>query len=66
MKDIETLLQRCDFSQESTQKNQLFYELFHKPVPVNSSIRPLAMEELGMVAGGRPILPEDPDQTDKP
>ncbi len=54
-RSIEKILEDADFSKESTLKNQLFYELFHKPVPVTSEsvgITMLDFESLGSVAGG--------------
>ena len=54
-RSIDILLENADFSKESTQKNQLYFELFHKPRPVASQpegITMLDFESLGAVAGG--------------
>ena len=53
MKDIEQLLEEFDFAKETAQKNQLYYELFHKPVPVKKGQYVLSEMELGLVGGGR-------------
>ena len=53
MKDLEKLLESADFSRETTQKNQLYYELFHKPVPVIENHPSLLGDfDLGLVNGG--------------
>ena len=54
-RSIDILLENADFSKESTQKNQLYYELFHQPIPVSSEsgrVTKLDFESLGTVAGG--------------
>ena len=63
MKDLEKLLESADFSRETTQKNQLYYEPFHKPVPVIEN-RPnlLGDFDLGLVNGGVRSMPmESPE-----
>ena len=54
MKDkMEELFQRADFSKESNVKNRLYYELFHKPVPVEEHKGLLLTDdELFAAAGG--------------
>lgn len=61
---MEKLLENADFSKETTQKNQLFYELFGKPVPIagKEGITLLGSEELGLVAGGRSIQKNGPEK----
>ena len=58
MKDLEKILESADFSRETTQKNQLYYELFHKPVPVIEN-RPnlLGDFDLSIVNGGVRSMP---------
>ena len=54
-RSIDILLENADYSKESTQKNQLYYELFHQPIPVSSEsggVTKLDFESLGAVAGG--------------
>ena len=53
MKDLEKLINEADFSKETTQKNQLYYELFRKPVPVHESYELLLNDaDLSFVNGG--------------
>lgn len=53
MKDLEKLINEADFSKETTQKNQLYYELFRKPVPVNETFKGLLSDaDLSFVSGG--------------
>ena len=54
-RSIEFIFENADFSKESTQKNQLYYELFHQPIPVSSEsggVTRLDFESLGAIAGG--------------
>ena len=58
MNELEIILDKADFSAETIQKNQLYYELFHKPVPVIGRKMPLNEAALGFVAGGK----QEPEQ----
>ena len=58
---IETILQKADFSKESNHRNLLFYELFHKPIPVPAETHgktALSFEALGAIAGGNQERPD--------
>ena len=62
MKDLEKLINEADFSKETTQKNQLYYELFRKPVPVHESYELLLNDaDLSFVNGG--VSRSMPDET---
>ena len=61
MDDFEMMLEKADFSRETTQKNQLYYELFRKPIPTADAqrITLLSDADLGFVSGGLKALPAD-------
>ena len=62
MKDIEKLIEEADFSKETAQKNQLYYELFRKPVPITEpGGERLSEADLSFVNGGvSRAMPEEP------
>ena len=65
MKDIEKILEQADFSQETTQKNQLYYELFHKPIPVKEHTPSLLGDfDISFVNGGVRSMPADSTETE--
>ena len=65
MKDFEKILELADFSRETTQKNQLYYELFRKPIPVNESVSsPLGDLDLSFVNGGVRSMPAAPGEAE--
>ena len=56
---LEKMLDAADFSKESSQRNQLYYKLFHEPVPVSAGrAELLSMESLALVSGGREEIPD--------
>ena len=61
MDNFEKMLEMADFSQETTQKNQLYYELFRKPIPTAEAqrITLLSDADLGFVSGGLKTLAGD-------
>ena len=67
MDDFEKMLEMADFSRETTQKNQLYYELFRKPIPTADAqrITLLSDADLGFVSGGLKALPADGQNNEK-
>ena len=67
MDDFEKMLEKADFSRETTQKNQLYYELFRKPIPTADAqrITLLSDADLGFVSGGLKALAADGQNTEK-